>query len=35
MKPKQHLEFVSVDLASGWQRPEGYPPGFWRPRSAA
>ena len=30
MKPKQHLEFVKVDLATGWQRPEGYPPGFYQ-----
>ena len=30
MKPKQHLEFVKVDLSSGWERPEGYPPGFWQ-----
>ena len=30
MDPKQHLEFVKVDLSSGWQRPEGYPPGFWQ-----
>ena len=28
MKPKQHLEFVKVDLSTGWQPPEGYPPGF-------
>ena len=28
MKPKQHLEFVKVDLASGWEVPPGYPPGF-------
>ena len=30
MKPKQHLEFVSVDLKSGWERPPGYPPGFFQ-----
>jgi hypothetical protein len=30
MKPKQHLEFVSVDLGSGWERPPGYPPGFYQ-----
>ena len=30
MKPKQHLEFVKVDLAAGWQRPPGYPPGFYQ-----
>ncbi len=30
MKPKQHLEFVKVDLGSGWEPPEGYPPGFWQ-----
>jgi hypothetical protein len=30
MKPKQHLEFVSVDLNTGWQRPAGYPPGFYQ-----
>ena len=23
MKQKQHLEFVKVDLASGWERPQG------------
>jgi acetoin utilization deacetylase AcuC-like enzyme len=28
MKPKQHLEFVKVDLAGGWQQVPGYPPGF-------
>jgi hypothetical protein len=28
--PKQHLEFVKVDLAAGWERPPGYPPGFWQ-----
>src|SRR5207237_1678218 len=30
MKPKQHLEFVKVDLNSGWERPPGYPPGFYQ-----
>jgi hypothetical protein len=30
MKPKQHLEFVKVDLSSGWERPRGYPAGFWQ-----
>ena len=30
MTPKQHLEFVKVDLAAGWERPPGYPPGFWQ-----
>ena len=30
MKPKQHLEFVKVDLNAGWERPPGYPPGFWQ-----
>jgi len=30
MKPKQHLEFVRVDLDTGWQRPPGYPPGFYQ-----
>src|SRR5438067_2102116 len=30
MKPKQHLEFVRVDLKSGWERPPGYPPGFYQ-----
>ena len=30
MKAKQHLEFVKVDVNSGWERPEGYPPGFWQ-----
>lgn len=23
-----HLEFLSLDLSSGWERPEGYPEGF-------
>ena len=23
MKPKQHLEFVRVDLNTGWERPPG------------
>jgi hypothetical protein len=26
--PKAHLEFVKVDMANGWERPPGYPPGF-------
>src|SRR5437773_9980953 len=30
MKPKSHLEFVSVDLKTGWERPPGYPPGFYQ-----
>src|SRR5205807_5832820 len=30
MKPKQHLEFVKVDLSSGWERPPGYPRGFYQ-----
>src|SRR6185295_8587058 len=30
MKPKQHMEFVKVDVNAGWERPEGYPPGFWQ-----
>ena len=30
MKPKQHLEFVNVDLATGWEVPPGYPPGFYQ-----
>lgn len=30
MKPKQHLEFVTVDLSSGWERPPGYPRGFYQ-----
>jgi len=30
MKPKQHLEFVKVDLNTGWERPPGYPPGFYQ-----
>ena len=30
MKPKQHLEFVKVDLDSGWEVPPGYPPGFYQ-----
>ena len=29
MKPKQHLEFVGVDLNDPrWETPAGYPPGF-------
>ena len=27
-KAKQHLEFVGVDMQSGWETPRGYPPGF-------
>ena len=27
-KPKEHLEFVGIDLRSGWETPPGYPPGF-------
>ena len=30
MKAKQHLEFVRVDLNGGWERPPGYPPGFYQ-----
>ena len=30
MKPKQHMEFVKVDVTSGWECPAGYPPGFWQ-----
>ena len=30
MKPKQHLEFVKVDLNAGWEVPPGYPPGFYQ-----
>ena len=30
MKPKQHLEFVSVDLNNGWEVPPGYPSGFYQ-----
>jgi hypothetical protein len=30
MKPKEHLEFVRVDLNTGWERPPGYPPGFYQ-----
>ena len=30
MKPKQHLEFVKVDLKTGWEVPPGYPPGFYQ-----
>jgi len=30
MKPKQHLEFVKVDVDTGWERPPGYPPGFYQ-----
>ena len=25
---KEHLEFFSLDLSSGWQVPEGYPEGI-------
>lgn len=28
LPPKSHLEFVNVDLSSGWETPPGYPPGF-------
>ena len=27
-KGKPHREFTPVDFATGWARPEGYPPGF-------
>lgn len=27
-KPKPHLEFVGVDMNSGWATPPGYPSGF-------
>ncbi len=30
MKPKAHLEFVDVDLSTGWEVPPGYPPGFYQ-----
>lgn len=30
MNPKSHLEFVGVDLHSGWEVPPGYPPGFYQ-----
>ena len=30
MKSKQHLEFVQVDLKSGWEPPPGYPAGFFQ-----
>ena len=30
MMSKQHLEFVTVDLKSGWERPPGYPEGFFQ-----
>src|SRR5262249_10397954 len=30
VKPKQHMEFVKVDVNAGWERPPGYPPGFWQ-----
>lgn len=26
--PKQHLEFVPVDMVEGWETPPGYPSGF-------
>ena len=29
-QPKSHLEFVPVDMASGWEVPPGYPPGFYQ-----
>jgi len=25
---KQHLEFHTIDMNSGWQKPPGYPPGL-------
>lgn len=28
MNPKSHLEFVKLDMTSGWEVPPGYPPGF-------
>jgi len=28
MNPKSHLEFLKVDMTSGWEVPDGYPPGF-------
>jgi hypothetical protein len=30
MKPKPHLEFVTVDMNAGWEVPPGYPPGFFQ-----
>jgi hypothetical protein len=30
MNPKAHLEFVGVDLDSGWEVPPGYPSGFYQ-----
>ncbi len=28
MADKQHIEFRSIDMASGWETPEGYPAGI-------
>jgi len=28
MPPKEHLEFVPIDMHRGWATPPGYPPGF-------
>ena len=28
MQGKPHIEFLPVDLSSGWQTPPGYPPGM-------
>ena len=28
LPPKQHQEFVGVDMKNGWEVPPGYPPGF-------
>ena len=28
LAPKQHLEFIGVDMKNGWEVPPGYPPGF-------
>jgi hypothetical protein len=27
---KKHLEFVKVDVSADWERPQGYPLGFWQ-----
>ena len=30
IEPKAHLEFVKVDMQQGWERPPGYPSGFFQ-----
>lgn len=29
-KSKPHLEFLPIDMKSGWERPPGYKQGFWQ-----